>query len=75
MSDPNMSTIFIPKPLAEKLKKRMQGTEFTSVSSYVIYILEEVLVGVETKMKKEEKDNWEDEEKAKDRLRAMGYLD
>jgi Arc/MetJ-type ribon-helix-helix transcriptional regulator len=67
------TTISIPTPLAEKIKKRIEGTGFTSLSSYVTYVLREVLAGME-----EESDDAfskEDEERVKDRLRALGYLD
>jgi len=66
-------TISIPMPLAEKIKKRIKGTEFDSISSYVIYVLAEVISSVEEDS--EETFNKEDEEKVKDRLRALGYLD
>ena len=39
MLDTNITTISIPKVLAEKIKKRIEGTGFNSVSSYVVYIL------------------------------------
>ncbi|MHA1197246.1 MAG: CopG family transcriptional regulator, partial [Promethearchaeota archaeon] len=29
------TTVSIPKPLADKIKERMKGTGFSSVSSYV----------------------------------------
>ena len=41
------TTISIPTPLAEKIKKRIKGTGFTSLSSYVTYVLREVISGVE----------------------------
>jgi Arc/MetJ-type ribon-helix-helix transcriptional regulator len=67
------TTISIPTPLADKIKKRIKGTGFTSLSSYVTYVLREVLAGIE-----EESDDAfskEDEERVKERLRALGYLD
>jgi Arc/MetJ-type ribon-helix-helix transcriptional regulator len=67
------TTISIPTPLAEKIKKRIQGTGFTSLSSYATYVLREVLSGME----EDEDDAFtkEDEERVKERLRALGYLD
>ena len=67
------TTISIPTPLAEKIKKRIEGTGFTSLSSYATYVLREVLSG----MDEEEDDAFtkEDEERVKERLRALGYLD
>ena len=67
------TTISIPTPLAEKIKKRIEGTGFTSLSSYVTYVLREVISGIEEES--EEVFTKEDEEKVKDRLRALGYLD
>jgi Arc/MetJ-type ribon-helix-helix transcriptional regulator len=67
------TTISIPTPLAEKIKKRIKGTGFTSLSSYVTYVLREVISGMEEEP--EEAFSKEDEEKVKDRLRALGYLD
>ena len=67
------TTISIPTPLAEKIKKRIKGTGFTSLSSYVTYVLREVLSGMEEEQ--EEAFSKEDEERVKDRLRSLGYLD
>jgi Arc/MetJ-type ribon-helix-helix transcriptional regulator len=67
------TTISIPTPLAEKIKKRIKGTGFTSLSSYVTYVLREVLAGLEEES--EDAFSKEDEERVKDRLRALGYLD
>jgi Arc/MetJ-type ribon-helix-helix transcriptional regulator len=67
------TTISIPTPLAEKIKKRIEGTGFTSLSSYVTYVLREVVSGIEEES--EEAFSKEDEDRVKDRLRALGYLD
>jgi len=67
------TTISIPTPLAEKIKKRIKGTGFTSLSSYVTYVLREVLSGMEEEQG--EAFSKEDEERVKDRLRSLGYLD
>lgn len=67
------TTISIPTPLAEKIKKRIEGTGFTSLSSYVTYVLREVLSGTEED--EGEAFTKEDEERVKERLRALGYLD
>jgi Arc/MetJ-type ribon-helix-helix transcriptional regulator len=67
------TTISIPTPLAEKIKKRIEGTGFTSLSSYVTYVLREVMSGIDEET--EEAFSKDDEEKVKERLRALGYLD
>ncbi|MEA3458950.1 MAG: CopG family transcriptional regulator [Candidatus Thermoplasmatota archaeon] len=68
------TTISIPSQLAGKIKKRIEGTGFHSLSSYVTYVLREVISGVEDE-EEDEAFSKEDEEKVKDRLRALGYLD
>jgi hypothetical protein len=67
------TTISIPTPLAEKIKKRTQGTGFNSLSSYVTYVLREVISGMDKEA--DEGFSKEDEERVKERLRALGYLD
>jgi len=74
MADKNYTTVSIPKPLAKKIKKRMEGTGFNSMSSYVTYVLRQVISGMEEEEQTEEFSE-EDEEKVKERLRALGYLD
>ncbi|MHA1310248.1 MAG: CopG family transcriptional regulator [Candidatus Helarchaeota archaeon] len=67
--------ISIPAPLAEKIKKRMEGTGFTSISSYVVYILREVLSSIEAEEQEREAFSKEEEKKVKERLRNLGYID
>lgn len=66
------TTVSIPTPLFKKIEKRIKGTGFTSVSSYVKYVLREIVAEEE-----EEKEPFtkEDEERVKARLRALGYID
>jgi Arc/MetJ-type ribon-helix-helix transcriptional regulator len=73
-NDKKYTTISIPTPLAEKIKRRIEGTGFHSLSSYVTYVLREVISGIEED-EEEEAFTKEDEEKVKERLRALGYLD
>ncbi|HMA82954.1 MAG TPA: CopG family transcriptional regulator [Candidatus Thermoplasmatota archaeon] len=68
------TTISIPTPLANKIKQRIEGTGFNSLSSYVTYVLREVISNVEDD-EQQEAFSKDDEEKVKDRLRALGYLD
>ncbi len=67
-----MTQVPMPTELYEKVKKRIKGTEFASVSDYIVFILREVLVEED-----EEREIFtkEEEEKVKDRLRSLGYLD
>ena len=67
------TTISIPTPLADKIKKRINGTGFHSLSSYVTYVLREVISNIDEE--EGEAFTKEDEEKVKERLRSLGYLD
>lgn len=73
----NITTVSIPKPLAEKIKKRIEGTGFNSLSSYVTYVLRQVISNVEKKDVTGQKEAFseQDEKKVKERLRSLGYLD
>lgn len=68
------TTISIPTPLAEKIKKKIEGTGFHSLSSYVTYVLRELLASMEEDEAGETLTK-EEEERIKERLRALGYLD
>lgn len=69
------TSVSIPVPLFEKVKKRVEGTGFTSVSDYVTFVLREVLTSEKEETEEKEAFSKEDEEKVKQRLRALGYLD
>lgn len=69
------TTVSIPKPLAEKIKERMRGTGFASVSSYVTYVLRQVLSSIEEEERSKQAFSKEEEEKVKQRLRDLGYID
>jgi Arc/MetJ-type ribon-helix-helix transcriptional regulator len=66
------TTVSIPTPLFKKVEERIQGTGFTSVSSYVAYVLREIIAEEEAE---EEPFSEEDKERVKERLRALGYID
>jgi len=66
------TTVSIPTTLFKKIEERIKGTGFTSVSSYVTYVLREIIAEDENE---EEPFTKEDEERVKQRLRALGYLD
>jgi len=66
------TTVSIPTPLFKKVEERIKGTGFTSVSSYVTYVLREVVSEEEEESGPFTK---QDEERVKARLRALGYID
>ncbi|MCW3986005.1 MAG: CopG family transcriptional regulator [Candidatus Bathyarchaeota archaeon] len=65
------TTVSIPIPLFKKVEERIKDTGFTSVSSYVAYVLREIIAEEED----EEPFSEEDKERVKERLRALGYID
>ena len=69
------TTVSLPQPLADKLKQRMEGTGFSSLSSYVTYILRQVVSSIEDEEGQKEAFSKEDEERVKNRLKSLGYLD
>jgi len=69
------TTVSIPKVLSEKIKERMKGTGFSSVSSYVTYVLRQVLSSIEVEERSKQAFTKEEEEKVKQRLRDLGYID
>ena len=70
--DKKFTTVSIPTPLFKKVEERIKGTGFTSVSSYVTYVLREVVSEEEEETEPFTK---QDEERVKDRLKALGYMD
>ena len=69
--DKEFTDISIPTSLFEKIKEQIKGTEFTSVSEYVTYVLGEIIAEDEERKSSSGKD----EEKVKARLKALGYID
>lgn len=70
--DKEFTTISIPTSLYKKIEESIRGTDVTSVSGYIAKVVQEALSKEET-----EPDvfNKEDEEKIKERLKALGYID
>ena len=65
-------TVSIPTSLYKKIEEVIKGTEVSSVSSYVTKVLRE---GLSKGQEKHEVFSKEDEEKVKERLKALGYID
>jgi len=68
-----VTQVSIPTTLFRKLGSRIEGTSFHSVSDYVTYVLEDILRETEKATAKESFSE-SDEERVKDRLRALGYI-
>ena len=74
MTQNKETTITLPPELIEALQKKIEGTAFDSVSSYVTYVLRQVLKQDPNAKPEERKLTKEEEEKVKKNLRAMGYI-
>ncbi len=72
MEKKKFTTVSIPTTLFRKIEDRIENTGFTSVSSYVTYILREIITEKEVDIEKPF--TAEDEERVKERLRSLGYL-
>ncbi len=68
------TSVSIPIVLNEKIKNLIKPTGFVSVSSFVIYLLRQVVSDNYTPRIDKDFFTKEDEEKVKDRLRSLGYL-
>jgi len=64
--------VSIPASLYKKIEEKIKGTKIDSVSSYVTKVMQENLAKEEGASESLSKD---DEEKVKERLKALGYLD
>ncbi len=62
--------ITLPKKLYEKLVEEGREAGFDDINSFIIYVLEQL---IETSGGEEISE--EEEEKIKERLRALGYID
>jgi Arc/MetJ-type ribon-helix-helix transcriptional regulator len=67
------TTVSIPSKLAKKIKKRLKGTGFRSMSEYVNYLLRQIETAAELHENKKAFTR-EDEEEVRKRLVALGYI-
>ena len=59
-------TIKIPRELYEKLQGMIEGTGFSSVTEFIVFVMRSLASSGKIK---------EEEEEVKKRLRALGYLE
>jgi Arc/MetJ-type ribon-helix-helix transcriptional regulator len=70
--DKEFTTVSIPTSLHKKIEEFIKGTEYGSVSSYAAKVLRESLSKADPATEVFSKD---EEEKVKERLKALGYID
>jgi len=67
------TTVSIPKELADKVSRRIEGTGFNSLSSYTTYVLRQIVLAAELR-EGTKGFTREDEAELRRRLKAMGYI-
>ena len=65
------TTVTIPVQLAEKIKKRINNSGFSSISSYVTYVLRTIESDMDEKIVLLDK---KETGKIKERLKKLGYI-
>ena len=70
MSPSEYTTVSIPKVLYDKVQKRIEGTGFTSVSRFVVFILRELMIEAP---KDESPFTPEDKKQLLEKLEKLGY--
>ena len=71
--DKESTTVTIPASLHKKIEEFIKGTEYRSVSSYAAKVLRDSLAAAEKPAT--EAFSKDEEEKVKERLKALGYID
>ncbi len=76
MEKTKYTTISIPVTLAKKIEERIEGTGFNSVTSYVVYVIRQVISSIESDKSEKPREPFtkKDEEEIKKRLKALGYI-
>ncbi|MGC8572970.1 MAG: hypothetical protein ACP5L0_03075 [Caldisphaera sp.] len=75
VGEPNTryTTVSIPITLYDRIKNLIQGTGFTSVSQFVIYVLRDVVASMEQE-KMSSTISEEEKKEIIERLKKLGYI-
>ena len=65
-------TIKIPRELYEKLQRMIEGTGFSSVTEFIVFVMRNLASS--GKIKEEDKLTEEEVKAVRERLRRLGYL-
>ena len=65
-------TIKIPRELYKKLREMIEGTGFSSVTEFIVFVMRSLASS--GKLKEEDKLTDEEVEAVRERLRRLGYL-
>lgn len=65
----------IPRSLAQRIQRRLPGSDFSSIDAYVSYVLDQLITELEGgKQKSQEAFSEEEQKIVEDRLRNLGYM-
>jgi len=70
-----MPEVTLPEDIYREIARRVKETEFESIDSYVTYVLEEILRELESETTVKPEEEEAKDERVKDRLRDLGYVD
>ncbi len=73
MPEPRV-TIKIPRPLYERISKSIEGSGFSSVTDFIVYVLRDVMSGAGEEKELNGDFTKEEIEAIKQRLKNLGYL-
>ncbi len=68
------TTVSIPISLYERIRKLIEGTGFTSVSQFVVYVLREVISEMEEEKIRSDSISEEEKKAIIERLKRLGYI-
>ncbi len=69
---PDKVTIKIPRELYEKLREMIEGTGFSSVTEFIVFVMRSLAAG--GNIKEGDKLTEEEVKAVRERLRRLGYL-
>lgn len=68
-------TLKIPRPLYEKIASVIEDSGYNSVTDFVVYVLRDLVASHQREHPEVARQNGDDVQLVKQRLKALGYLD
>jgi Arc/MetJ-type ribon-helix-helix transcriptional regulator len=75
-ADSDITTIHLPKELADRIRRRLKESDFKSMDDYVAYVLGQILDEIEgaKSPKTEEVFSKKEQGDVEEHLRSLGYM-
>jgi Arc/MetJ-type ribon-helix-helix transcriptional regulator len=75
-ADSDITTIHLPKELAERIRRRLDKSDFKNMDDYVAYVLDQILDEIEgiKSPKTEEVFSKKEQGDVEEHLRSLGYM-